>query len=236
MPPWHWIYHQTSGAYVDSMLFYDPAVLSVGASGYLSPRTTLKVTDWPSGSDQAGMWAVFTIKRTGQRFVGASIHLPVNAGTKWDAIRQDESAKLAGYLDGKALQSDGTRLPIVLTGDLNANGATDAHAGSLVLRGKGYFDTAATANRTGQRYSSSNGTNGTDYPANDSGYPVHAVIHKYATSRIDYILTKSSPYTYGYKNLVRLKSGTTEFDTRYNGSDHNLQLARVGIADPTPAS
>jgi endonuclease/exonuclease/phosphatase family metal-dependent hydrolase len=217
------------------MLFYNPDVLSVGASGYLSPRTTLKVTNWPSGSDQAGMWAVFTIKATGKRFVGASIHLPVNTGATWDAIRQDESAKVAAYLDAKALQSDGTRLPIVLTGDLNANGATDPHAGSLVLRGKGYFDTAATANRTGQRYSSSNGTNGTDYPANDAGYPVHAAIHKYATSRIDYILTKGSPYTYSYKNLVRIKPGTTNvFDPRYNGSDHNLQVARVGIASPLP--
>ena len=233
---WKWVYDQPSGAYVDSMLFYDPSLLTVGASGFVSPRTTLHVTGWPSSTDQAGMWAVFTIKATGQRFVAASIHLPVMDGAKWDAIRKDEAARLADLLDRKALQADATRLPVVLTGDLNANGATDDAAGSLVLRDKGYFDTAATASRSGQRYSSSNGTNGTDYPGHDEGYPVHATIHKYATSRIDYILTKGSPHTSWYKNLVRLKQGTTEFDTRYNGSDHNLQLAQVGIGDPTPSS
>jgi endonuclease/exonuclease/phosphatase family metal-dependent hydrolase len=238
---WKWVYNQpggaTGGAYVESMLFYNPQTLSVGASGFVSPRTTLKVANWPSDKDQAGMWAVFTMAGTGQRFLAASIHLPVMVGAKWDAIRQDEATKLAAFLDGKATQPDGTKLPIVLTGDFNANGATDAHAGSLVLRGKDYFDTAATTNRAGQRYSSSNGTNGTDYPKNDEGYPVHAAIHKYATSRIDYILTKGSPYTYWYKNLVRIKPGTTNvFDTRYNGSDHNLQVARIGIANPLPAS
>jgi endonuclease/exonuclease/phosphatase family metal-dependent hydrolase len=227
------VYGQPQNAYVDSMIFYDPARLTVGSSGFLSPRS-LKVAGWPGDRDQAGMWAVFTIKATGQRFVAASIHLPVNGGSTWDAVRKDESAKLADLLDKKALQPDGSRLPIVLVGDLNANGATDPNAGSLVLRAHGYFDTAATTNRTGQRYSSSNGTNGTDYPANDQGYPVHAVIHKYATSRIDYILTKGSPFTYSYTNLVRLKAGTTEFDTRYNGSDHNLQLATVGITGKVP--
>jgi endonuclease/exonuclease/phosphatase family metal-dependent hydrolase len=231
---WKWVYNQPNGAYVDSMLFYNPAKLAVEASGFISPRTTLTVTGWPSSSDQAGMWARFRMIATGQRFIAASIHLPVKAGSSWDAIRQDESAKLAAYLDGKAVVN-GTRLPIVLTGDLNGNGATDAHAGSLVLQAKGYFDAAATGNRTGQRYSSSNGTNGTD--GDDPGYPVHAVIHPYATSRIDYILTKGSPFTYSYKNLVRIAPGTTNvFDTRYNGSDHNLQLAQIGIANPVPSS
>jgi hypothetical protein len=232
---WRWVYGQPANAYVDSMLFYDPTALQVMRSGFISPRTTLRVTGWPSNTDQAGMWAEFTVRATGQRFLAASIHLPVNVGPAWDAIRQDESAKLAAFLDGEALQTGSTRLPIVLTGDLNANGATDPHAGSLVLRAKGYFDTAATADRTGQRYSSSNGTNGTDYV--DAGYPVHAAIHKYATSRIDYILIKGSPYSDWYRNVVRIAPGTRDvFDTRYNGSDHNLQLAQIGIGDPIPIS
>jgi endonuclease/exonuclease/phosphatase family metal-dependent hydrolase len=177
---------------------------------------------------------VLTVKATGQRFLAASIHLPADAGSTWDAIRQDESAKLAAFLDRKAVDTDGSTMPIVLVGDLNANGATDAHAGSLVLRSKGYFDTGSTPNRSGQRYSSSNGSNGTDYV--DPGYPRTASIHKYATSRIDYIFTKRSPYTYSYSNLVRLVTGTSSFDTRYNGSDHNLQYAVVGLVRPAPAT
>lgn len=228
---WKWVYDQPSGAYVESMLFYNPAKLSVGASGFLSPRQ-LKVAGWPSGTDQAGMWARFTVKATGQRFLAASIHLPVAGGSTWDAVRKDEAAKVADFLDTKAVDPDGTKVPIVLVGDLNANGATDAQAGSLVLRAKGYFDAGSTANRQGQRYSSSNGTNGTDGP--DPGYPVHAVIHKYATSRIDYVLTKGSPFTYRFANLVRLVPNSTLFDTRYNGSDHNLQYAIVGITGGVP--
>jgi hypothetical protein len=66
---------------------------------------------------------------------------------------------------------------------------------------------------------------------------VHAAIHKYATSRIDYILIKGSPYSDWYRNVVRIAPGTRDvFDTRYNGSDHNLQLAQIGIGDPIPIS
>lgn len=230
---WKWVYSQPAHAYVDSMLFYNPAKLSVVRSGFVSPRTTLHVTNWPSTTDQAGMWAVLKVDATGQRFLAASIHLPVATGSSWNAIRQDESAKLAAFLDKQAVDTDGSTMPIVLVGDLNGNGATDSHAGSLVLRAKGYFDTGSTANRTGQRYSSSNGTNGTDGP--DPGYPVTAVIHPYATSRIDYIFTKGSPYTSSYANLVRLVPGTSTFDTRYNGSDHNLQYAVLGLTAPRPA-
>jgi hypothetical protein len=42
-----------------------------------------------------------------------------------------------------------------------------------------------------------------------------------------------SPFTYRYADLVRLVPNSTRFDTRYNGSDHNLQYAIVGLADPS---
>lgn len=227
---WHWVYGEPGGGYVESMLFYNHDVMSVVASGFLSPRTDLHVTGWGSQGDESGMWARFRITASGREFVAASIHLPAGDGAALATLRRNEANALAPFLDAKALQSDGTHLPIVLVGDLNSNGATESSAGSLALYRHGYFDTAATVPRGGARYSTSNGTNGTD--GADPGYPVHAVIHRYETSRIDYVLTKNSPYTYRYDNLVRLVPGSNRFDPRYNGSDHNLQLARIGIADP----
>jgi endonuclease/exonuclease/phosphatase family metal-dependent hydrolase len=120
--------------------------------------------------------------------------------------------------------------PVVFTGDFNANGATDPHAGSLALRAEGYSDARGTvdgADYGSFYYSSSNGTNGTDGP--DDGYPVHAVRHPYPTSRIDYIMVKNSPFTFRYRNEVRLTSGN-RFDPQYQGSDHNMQFAVIGIA------
>ncbi len=138
---------------------------------------------------------------------------------------------MARWIDDKATQPDGTHVPVVFVGDFNGNGASDANAGSLQLRHLGYIDAGATTNRGGYYYSSSNGIE--RHRRADDGYPVHAVKHPYPTSRIDYIMLKNSPFTYGYRNEVRLDPGTTLFDTRYQGSDHNLQLANIGIADPS---
>ena len=113
----------------------------------------------------------------------------------------------------------------MLAGDLNADAVRDPRPAATVFLQHGYTDSAATTHRTGIRYSTSNGTNGVD--GADPGYPVHAVEHAYPTSRIDYILTKHSPATFGYANVVHLTGD--RFTPRLQGSDHDLQLAHLGI-------
>ena len=56
---------------------------------------------------------------------------------------------------------------------------------------------------------------------------MNAVIHPYPTSRIDYILTKGSPFTYRYENVVHIAGG--KFQDEYQGTDHNLQVAEIGL-------
>jgi len=227
-----WLYTQPGNVYVDSDLFYNPARLTLQRSGFVSPRT-LMGSAWPSAqADEVGMWAEFSTTSTPSRsFYALSLHLPAGSSSAISSLRKAEAAAVGRWIDDKATQSDGTHVPIVFVGDFNGNGASDANAGSLQLRHLGYIDAGATTNRGGYNYSTSNATNGTD--GADEGYPVHAVKHPYPTSRIDYIMLKNSPFTYGWRNEVRLQSGTTLFDTRYQGSDHNLQLANIGIADPS---
>lgn len=228
-----WVYTQQGSVYVDSALFYDPAALTVEQSGFVSPRR-LMGSAWPSSlSDEAGMWARFrTVEAdgsTGRAFYAVSIHLPAG---NYTAVRAKEATAVAAFMDGLAKQQDGTTLPVVFVGDFNENGALASDAGSLRLIADGYVDTAATTNRTGVRFSTSNGTNGSD--GADPGYPVHAVEHPYPTSRIDYIMIKGSPHLDGYENLVRLTSGGM-FTSRLQGSDHDMQVADIGIGDPIPA-
>jgi hypothetical protein len=62
----------------------------------------------------------------------------------------------------------------------------------------------------------------------DPGYPVHPTRHPYPTSRIDYLLVKGSTHTYRYTNVLNLLPDG-RFDPRLEGSDHNLQLATIGL-------
>ncbi len=231
---WRWLYTTAAGlpsAYVDSALFFNPAKLQKVTSGFISPSLDLQVSGWGSRGDEAGMWAEFrTIVHNsdgsttpGRPFLAASMHLPVGTDSTTAALRQREATALNTWLDAKASALGG--MPIVLVGDFNSNGQTESTAASLTLRSKGWFDTASTTHRTGEYWSSSNASNG---PSSD-GYPTTAVIHSYPTSRIDYIMTKGAPYTYSYANIVRLTDNGKQFDQRYNGSDHNLQLAQIGI-------
>ena len=53
------------------------------------------------------------------------------------------------------------------------------------------------------------------------------VHYKYPAPRIDYVLIKNSPGSWRYGNQLVLSDG--RFDPAYQGSDHNLQWAEVGI-------
>jgi endonuclease/exonuclease/phosphatase family metal-dependent hydrolase len=222
-----WVYAHPD-SYVDSNLFYNPAKLAVEASGFLSPRD-LVGRSWPAGqANEAGMWARFRIlSSTGsaRSFYAVSIHLPAGGLGR---LRAAEAAAIARVMDARARQTDGTKLPIVVVGDFNGNGARESDAGSLRLLADGYIDAAATSDRTNLNFSTANQTNGRG--GIDADYPAVLTPHPYPTSRIDYVMLKNSPYPKSYRNLVP-RSGTM-FDSRYQGSDHNMQLAVVGIGDP----
>jgi len=223
-----WVYAHAD-SYVDSNLFYDPARLAVEASGFVSPRD-LVGRGWPAGQpNEAGMWARFrtvpSSNEPARRFYAVSIHLP--AGNR-GALRKAEASAIARSMDGMARQGDGSSLPVVVVGDFNGNGARESDAGSLRLLADGYVDAAATSNRTNLNFSTANQTNGRG--GIDADYPVVVIAHPYPTSRIDYLMLKNSPHPVSYRNLVPRVGGL--FDSRYQGSDHNMQLAVVGIGDP----
>ncbi len=214
--------------FVDSAIFYNPAKVQLVDSGFLSPRAIVGAA-WPkSYQDEAGVWAVLRTIATptapARSFLMASIHMPAS-GSNVSTVRRAEGAELATWLDAKAKAEGG--LPVVLTGDFNADGVTDGNAANLRLIADGYHDAAATANRNSIRWCTSNLTNGPD--GTDPGYPEHAAPHPHWASRIDYIMLKGAVST-RYRNEIRLTGSL--FDTRYQGSDHNLQLASIGIQDP----
>jgi endonuclease/exonuclease/phosphatase family metal-dependent hydrolase len=226
-----WVY--SNPGYVDSALMYNPNKLRMLDSGFISP-VALMGSAWPSRlTNEAGMWAQFAILDAsgapGRTFYAASIHLP--AGDN-GSVRAAEGAAVARFMDAKAQQPDGTSVPVVIVGDFNAFGAWDSASASLKLLAAHYVDAAATTDRTNLRYSTSNATNGSD--GADPGYPRHAVAHPYPTSRIDYIMVKNSPSVFSYRNVVPTTSGNV-MDSRYQGSDHNMQLATIGIGDPIAA-
>jgi hypothetical protein len=129
---------------------------------------------------------------------------------------------IAGFVEAKA----GSR-PVVYMGDLNAHlgAAPSGPAAHLVARG--YYDASATLKRSNIRYSTVNHTGQIDN-LKAPGYPYTPYKRKYAASRIDYILTKNAPGAWRYANQVVL-TPEGKFDSRYQGSDHNLQWADIGI-------
>jgi hypothetical protein len=226
-----WVYSHAN-SYVDSELFYDPAKLAVDDSGFISPRDLLG-SAWPSSmGNEAGSWARFHFVDPsggqGRSFFAVSIHLPV--GDANARVRRAEAAAIARSMDAKARRTDGTALPIVFVGDFNSYGALQDDAGNLQLLADGYIDSAATTDRTNLDLSTDNFTNGRG--GADADYPVDVVRHPYPTSRIDYIMLKGSPHPGSYRNLAPIVGG--RFDQRYQGSDHDMQLADVGIGDPLP--
>ncbi|WP_375399387.1 hypothetical protein [uncultured Amnibacterium sp.] len=214
------------GAVTDgSHLFYDPEKMTLLAHGYISPVYDLHMDEWtPAIGDRWSSWGEFQLlDGTNRRFYAVATHFPVGKTAAIVALRHEEAERLTAYLDHLAGPT-----PIVFAGDLNADAVRDPKPAATVFVQHGYADAAATTHRSGIRYSTSNGTNGTD--GADPGYPVHAVEHAYPTSRIDYILVKHSPVTFRYTNVLHLTGN--RFTPAYQGTDHNLQMAWLGIGDP----
>lgn len=217
-----------TGNFVDSSIFYNPDAVEVLSSGFVSPRSIMGAQWGSSLPDEAGVWAEMqTTDSAARRFLITSIHMPAT-GPSVATVRRDEGTRLATWLDEKAAQLGG--IPIVIAGDFNGNGTTDSDAASLRMVAQGYVDAAATLDRTDIRWATDNLTNGPD--AVDEGYPRTAVPHPHVASRIDYIMVKGGIRSSRYRNEVRFTTqanGVRRFDTRFQGSDHNMQLASLAI-------
>ena len=228
----------TAGAHV----LYDPAKLTLLDHGFYSPALTpaqsfadvegLGVSPWdkngPVGSDRWASWAKLALTDGSNRqFYAVAAHFPVGDAASVVAARADLAKKLTAAIDRRA----GT-LPVVLGADMNSDAVRSPKAPQATFMRNGWFDAAATpakSMRTGMRVSTANGSGAQD--GADSGYGSKPVLHPYETSRIDYILLKRSPYSYRYANMLTLHSNGT-FRKDLQGTDHNMQLAEIGIADP----
>lgn len=212
----------TAGAHI----LYDPSRLHLEASGFVSPVLDLAVPFWPTTiADRWVSWARFTmLDGTNRRFIAVASHFPVGTSAELVALRAEEATRLIAYLD----RLNTEHLPVVVTGDMNADPVRQPNAAPTAFIRAGYVDAAATTNRTGIQYGTQNSGNGNDGP--DDGYPRHVRPRTVPASRIDFILLQHSPNTFGYANVLALNG--TAFVPAYQGSDHNLQLATIGIGPP----
>ncbi|RIX28682.1 hypothetical protein D1781_14890 [Amnibacterium setariae] len=228
----------TNGAHV----FFNPDRLQLLDYGYYSPAMSpsdhslarvegLGVSPWSVsavGADRWLTWAKLQVSSSGRVFYALAAHFPVGDSAAVRAARVQEAAKVRAAIEARAA---GT--PIVFGGDFNSDATRNPQSVQPVFIKGGWFDTAAVSaksQRTGMKVSSANSSGPQDSSnPKDSGYNRRPNWHKYETSRIDYILTKNSPYTFRYANVLRLHADGT-FDKSVQGSDHNMQLAEVGIA------
>lgn len=235
-----WQGNVTNGSHV----FYDPAKMTLLNHGYISPAlapgmhfgtvTGLGVSNWTGknaiGGDRWLSWAKFRTT-DGREFFAVAGHFPVGDAAEVVAARLEEAQKLIPVIDAMA----GT-LPVVLGVDMNTDAVRSPKATQVPFIRDGWFDAAAVADpslRTGMKVSTANGS-GTQIGAVDPGYGSRPVKHPYETGRIDYILLRNSPHTYRYANLMYLHANGT-FIKSLQGTDHNMQIATIGIGDPVAA-
>ena len=210
--------NSTNGAH----LYYKPAVLDVLDGGFVSPRE--EGISWPSAiKDRHWSWARFQVKATGAEFYAASVHLPVDDdGNNRQTLRVAIAKQINSMLSAKA-----GSLPIVILGDLNSTVLKSSTGADMTFRAAGYYDAASALKRTNYRYATVNHVGQIDN-LSAKGYPYTPYKNAHVGSRIDYVMVKNSPGSAEYMNQMILTS-TGKFDRNYQGSDHNLQWAEIGI-------
>ena len=233
-----WQGNVTNGSHV----FYDPAKMTLLDHGYISPAlspgvhfgnvTGLGVSGFTSKEIKGDRWLSWAKLQmndgSGRQFFAVAGHFPVGMSAVVANVRLEESKKLIPVLDALA-----GKLPMVLGADMNGDSTRDPKPAQVTFIKDGWFDAAAVPAkklRSGMTVSTANGS-GKQIGADDAGYGTKPVRHPYPTSRIDYLLLKNSPYTYGYSNVMYLDKDR-EFVKSLQGTDHNMQLAVIGIGDP----
>jgi hypothetical protein len=234
-----WRARVTDGAHV----FYNPSKLALLDHGYYAPAMSpsddfanvegLGVSPWDPkgavGADRWLTWAKFATKDgSGRQFYAVAAHFPVGDAKVVVDARAALVHRFLAKIDARAGD-----LPVVFGGDVNTDATRSAKPVQPVFMRDGWFDSAAVSSkrlRTGMKVSSANGS-GPQVKGYDPGYGPKPIRHPYETSRIDYILLRNSPHTYSYSNELRVDSHG-RFVRRVQGTDHNMQLARIGIGDP----
>jgi endonuclease/exonuclease/phosphatase family metal-dependent hydrolase len=212
-----------TNATVGAHLFYKPGVLTRLDGAFVSPRR-LMGSAWPAGlTDRYFSWARFRVDATGAQFIAVAVHLPTKSDPKsYPALRTAEMAAIDDHVSRLA----GT-LPVIVMGDLNSTLGGDAgQTPQSLLVSRGYYDTTATTNRASAQFSTINTSKQIDN-LSVPGYPTRPAAYKYPAPRIDYIMVRRAPGSWGYSNQVLLTDGA--FTPAYQGSDHNLQWAEIGI-------
>jgi endonuclease/exonuclease/phosphatase family metal-dependent hydrolase len=211
-----------SNATVGAHLFYKPGVLTREDGAFVSPKRLLG-SKWPAAlTDRYFSWARFRVNATGAKFYAVAVHLPSKSEPHgYPTLRVTEMAAIDDYMSRIA-----GALPLLVMGDLNSAFADDPHSTASLLIGRGYYDATATTNRSNAQYGTANITKQVDHLA-VPGYPTRPYAYKYPAPRIDYIMIKNAPGSWRYSNQVLLTNGV--FDRTYQGSDHNLQWAEIGI-------
>jgi len=211
-----------TGVAVGAHLFYRPGVVTREAGGFVSARRQLGLA-WPAGlTDKYFSWARFRVNETGARFYAVSVHLPVDsAGTSHAALRAKEADAIDSYMTARA-----SGLPIVVLGDLNSSLSSATDGPPTVLRSRGYTDAAAAPRLAGRHHPTTNTSSQVDNLA-VRGFPTRPFAYWHPAARIDYIMAKRTSGAWRYTNQLVLVDGL--FDPRYQGSDHNLQWAEIGI-------
>jgi endonuclease/exonuclease/phosphatase family metal-dependent hydrolase len=208
---------------VGAHLFYKRGVLTRLDGAFVSPKR-LMGSRWPAGlTDRYFSWARFRVNATGAEFYAVAVHLPAKAAPHtYPALRTTEMAAIDDHMSRIA----GGR-PVLVMGDLNSTlGGDTGQTPQSLLVSRGYYDTTATTNRASSQFSTINTSKQVDN-LSVPGYPTRPYAYKYPAPRIDYIMIKRSPGSWGYSNQVLLTNGL--FNRTYQGSDHNLQWAEVGI-------
>ncbi|MGY1641612.1 fibronectin type III domain-containing protein [Geodermatophilus sp. SYSU D00703] len=211
-----------TNATVGAHLFYDPDLLTREAGAFVSPKG-LMGSAWPAGlTDRYFSWARFRVNATGARFYAVAVHLPSRSEPlSYPKLRTKEVAAIDTHMSRIAGST-----PMVLLGDLNSAFADDPGGPASFLLNRGYYDAAATTSRTNARYNTVNTSKQVDNLA-VPGYPTRPYAYQYPAPRIDYVMTKNAPGSWRYTNQVLLTDG--RFTPAYQGSDHNLQWAEIGI-------
>lgn len=187
-------------------------------SGVTSLRSRLAPSD-RIDKDRYFGWSRLKDRRTGETFLVASIHLQSNTRASSshriaaiNAIRHFVSSRPGASND-----------PIVLLGDFNSDVVRDTNGSTTTLIKAGYVDAASARSASGHAWATTN--NQTATSKGDHGYPTKPFRYAYAPTRIDYIFVKGGSVHSHTNQVVLTPSGS--FDTRYRGSDHNLQRAEI---------
>jgi endonuclease/exonuclease/phosphatase family metal-dependent hydrolase len=209
-----------TGATKGTHIFFKPGVATRLDGGTVSAKSI--TSSWPSGlTDRHFSWAKFEHTASGKVFVVVSAHLPAGDTTALSDLRIREAKAIDAFVAARA-----NGAPVILMGDLNTSFAETPDGAQKTMFDLGFRDASSAVKVSGWRYSTANITNQIDNTG-IRGYPFTAYKYKDAAPRIDYIFVKNGSGSWYSQNRLVLDAG--KFVRAQQGSDHNMQVAEVGL-------